>query len=473
MGRITQLAGQESSGKTMLALSCIREYLNKNPENTALFIDAEYTYDPAWAEKQGVDTSRVIVIKTNDAKAIFEGLIGTVNVNKTTKKVSKSMKGILDYVIEGTDPRFKNLGIIVLDSIAVLNTPLELAAEVGKANMAPIPRFMSTELKKLTPVVAQANVAFIGINQVRVNLGQMFGDPSCVDPFSTKIKIKYNKREDIMPLVTEELTFFEFANRFLLLTDMETPNTFDISDLNIEIETQKDDGTIGFAKLDKFVIKKKVEKHYKLGDLRGSSAHRVLLDGEYVTLEEHPEAELVDEELLIVDVSVPETENYIANGQVNHNTSPGGKALKHACSLMLNMAPVFSAGSVIEDDSGERIGHTVRAKIEKNKVGAPFKQAEYKIEYQKGVVKTHEEVFDLGIEYGLIVRPNNQMYEIAGESIRGRDAAMRYFLENNLEADFLAKIKDAYIDGASYDSLDSGDDEEETFEENSLMGMIE
>lgn len=332
MGRITQLAGQESSGKTMLALSCIREYLNKNPENTALFIDAEYTYDPAWAEKQGVDTSRVMVIKTNDAKAIFEGLIGTVKVNKTTKKVSKSMKGILDHVIEGTDPRFKNLGIIVLDSIAVLNTPLELAAEVGKANMAPIPRFMSTELKKLTPVVAQANVAFIGINQVRVNLGQMFGDPS---------------------------------------------------------------------------------------------------------------------------------------------TSPGGKALKHACSLMLNMAPVFSAGSVIEDDSGERIGHTVRAKIQKNKVGAPFKQAEYKIEYQKGVVETHEEVFDLGIEYGLIVRPNNQMYEIAGESVRGRDAAMRYFLENNLEADFLAKIKDAYINGASYDSLDSGDDEEETFEENSLMGMIE
>lgn len=332
MGRITQLAGQESSGKTMLALSCIREYLNKNPENTALFIDAEYTYDPAWAEKQGVDTSRVMVIKTNDAKAIFEGLIGTVKVNKTTKKVSKNMKGILDHVIEGTDPRFKNLGIIVLDSIAVLNTPLELAAEVGKANMAPIPRFMSTELKKLTPVVAQANVAFIGINQVRVNLGQMFGDPS---------------------------------------------------------------------------------------------------------------------------------------------TSPGGKALKHACSLMLNMAPVFSAGSVIEDDSGERIGHTVRAKIQKNKVGAPFKQAEYKIEYQKGVVETHEEVFDLGIEYGLIVRPNNQMYEIAGESVRGRDAAMRYFLENNLEADFLAKIKDIYINGASYDSLDSGDDEEEAFEENSLMGMIE
>ena len=70
-GRIIQLAGKESSGKTMLALSCIKSYLDSNPNNTALFIDAEYTYDPEWAASQGVDISRVMVIKTNDAKAIF------------------------------------------------------------------------------------------------------------------------------------------------------------------------------------------------------------------------------------------------------------------------------------------------------------------------------------------------------------------------------------------------------------------
>lgn len=326
MGRITQLAGQESSGKTMLALSCIREYLNQNPENTALFIDAEYTYDPVWAEKQGVDTSRVMVIKTNDAKAIFEGLIGKSKVNSVTKKISKSMKGILDYVIEGTDPKFANLGIIVLDSIAVLNTPLEVAAEVGKANMAPIPRFLSTELKKLTPVVAQANVAFIGINQVRVNLGQMFGDPS---------------------------------------------------------------------------------------------------------------------------------------------TSPGGKALKHACSLMINMAPVFSSESTITDSSGGKIGHTVRAKIQKNKVGAPFRQAEYKIKYEEGIVEASGEIFDLAIKYNLIERPNNQSYIISGEKIRGRDAALAYFEENNLANDFLDSIKAIYISGEAMP-----ESEPEELEENPLMDMV-
>ena len=306
MGRITQLAGQESSGKTMLALSCIKNYLDQNPENTALFIDAEYTYDPEWARSQGVDISRVMVIKTNDAKAIFEGLIGTMKVNSKTKKASKNMKGILDHVIEGRDPRFKNLGIIVLDSIAVLNTPLEVSADIGKANMAPIPRFLSTELKKLTPVVAQANVAFIGINQVRVNLGQMFGDPT---------------------------------------------------------------------------------------------------------------------------------------------TSPGGKALKHACSLMLNMAPVFSADSVIKDEEGSRVGHTVRAKIQKNKVGAPFRQAEYKVEYKKGIVNTEEEVFDLSVKYGLIERPSSQSYLVGGEKIRGRDKALAAFVSSdlNLVQSYNQDVRDIYL----------------------------
>jgi len=319
MGRITQLAGQESSGKTMLALSCIKEYLDQNPENTALFIDAEYTYDPEWATKQGVDTSRVMVIKTNDARAIFQGLIGTMKVNSSTKKVSKNMRGILDHVIEGTDPRFKNLGIIVLDSIAVLNTPLEIAADIGKANMAPIPRFLSTELKKLTPVVAQANVAFIGINQVRVNLGQMFGDPT---------------------------------------------------------------------------------------------------------------------------------------------TSPGGKALKHACSLMINMAPVFSSDSVIKNTAGDKIGHTVRSKIQKNKVGAPFRQAEYKVEYEKGVVRVYEEVFDLAVKYNLIERPSSQSYMVNGEKIRGRDnaiEALKYC--EGLVGEYDAKVRSLYLDGEACD--DPGSVQEE------------
>tara|TARA_B100000131_G_C18078633_1_gene597362 strand:+ start:44 stop:1204 length:1161 start_codon:yes stop_codon:yes gene_type:complete len=306
-GRITQLAGKESSGKTMLALSCIKSFLDANPSNTALFIDAEFTYDPKWAASLGVDTSRVMVLKTNDAKKIFEGLLGISSVNSRTGKVTKKVKGILDYVTEGESDRFKNLGIVVLDSIAALNTPMESVAEIGKANMAPVPRFLSTELKKLTPVVADSNVAFIGINQVRVNLGQMYGDPT---------------------------------------------------------------------------------------------------------------------------------------------SSPGGKALKHACSLMINMAPISGADSYIMSDSGDRIGHKVRAKIGKNKVGRPFMKCEYSIKYTEGVVNIDEEILELAILFGHIERPNNRTYTHKENKFVGKAAVLEHLRENkDMTLNMLEEIRDSYING--------------------------
>lgn len=313
-GRIIQLAGKESSGKTMLALSCIRNYLDENPENTALFFDAEYTYDPEWASMLGVDTSRVMVIKTNDAKKIFDGLIGINNPNSKNKK----MKGILDYVCEGKDPRFKNLGIIVLDSIAVLNTPMEKNSEAGKQNIASVARFLSSELKKLTPEVAKANVCFIGINQVRVNVGQMWGDPT---------------------------------------------------------------------------------------------------------------------------------------------SSPGGKALKHACSLMINMAPISSSDSYIYDSDDTRIGHKVRAKIGKNKVGSPFKKAEYSIQYLRGITNLVEEVFLLGIKYNIIERPNNRSYIIYSEKIVGKDNAIQYLRDNvTIHDDILNKVKEIYLNKNKIEDNNSEDE---------------
>jgi len=83
------------------------------------------------------------------------------------------------------------MGVIVLDSIANLQVPQEVEAEVGKALMAAVARFLTVELKKLTPGIADANVAMIAINQVRVNPGEMWGNPECVDPFTTKVKIRY------------------------------------------------------------------------------------------------------------------------------------------------------------------------------------------------------------------------------------------------------------------------------------------
>lgn len=313
-GRLVQLAGKESSGKTMLALSCIANYLKENPENTAMFIDAEFTYDPDWAASLGVDTKRVMVIKSNEAKKIFDGLIGIPNAKSKVGK--KKMQGILDYVKEGSDPRFKNLGIIVLDSVAVLSTPQEEDSEAGKMNVASLARFLTVELKKLTPVLAETNVTFIGINQLRENIGVMYG-----------------------------------------------PST----------------------------------------------------------------------------------------------SSPGGRALKHACSVMIEMAPI--GGSAIEDDNGTRIGHKVRASVRKNKVGKPFGKAEYSIEYVKGMVDTSEELLDLAVKHNIIERPNNVMYKLGEESYRGRGAmsekirSIASSLEETIRTHYLDKEKISHTEEESEEEV--------------------
>ena len=316
-GRIIQLAGKESSGKTLLSLLCMKSWLNENPDNTVMFIDAEYTYDASWARSLGVDTSRVIVAKTNEAKKIFEGLLGKMTVNKTTGKASKSVKGVLDLVKEGVDPRFKNLGLIVLDSVAAMNTPMEADAAVAKQHMAPMPRFLSTELKKLTPAVADANVAMIFINQVRVNPGVMYGNP-----------------ED----------------------------------------------------------------------------------------------------------------------------SPGGRALKHACSVMVNMAPISGADSKVEDENENVIGHKVRAKIQKNKVGAPFRDAVYTIKYTEGFINQEEELLDLAVLCKVINRPNNRTYELDNDKFSGRQAMIDYLKDEACFGGVEDLCRQKYLSGEVSGSLDSDDE---------------
>jgi recombination protein RecA len=205
-GRMTQLAGKESSGKTLLCMLAIANWQAEHPENCAAFLDAEYTYDPSWAATLGVDNNRVFLVKSNDASHLFTGLVGKVKENPQTKKRTE-VPGLFAMIASGQKITSKHpvtnkpitlnlgrMGLVILDSMAALQTPTEIVSDVGKQNMALMARFLSVELKKLTPGIADSNVAMIVINQVRVNPGQMFGNPECFDPFTTKLKVRmYDK----------------------------------------------------------------------------------------------------------------------------------------------------------------------------------------------------------------------------------------------------------------------------------------
>ncbi len=148
-GRITEIYGPESSGKTTLALHVVAEA--QRGEGLAAFVDAEHALDPIYAKKLGVDTTNLLVSQPDNGEQALE---------------------IVETLV-----RSGALDIIVVDSVAALVPKAEIEGEMGDAHMGLQARLMSQALRKLTGTVSKSNTSVIFINQVREKLGVMFGNP--------------------------------------------------------------------------------------------------------------------------------------------------------------------------------------------------------------------------------------------------------------------------------------------------------
>jgi len=148
-GRISEIFGKESSGKSTLSLMIIAEAQKQN-EAVAL-IDAEMAFDPEYARSLGVDTEKLIISQPKNGE---EGL------------------EIVEELV-----RSKNLGVIVVDSVSALVPKKEIEGEMGDAQMGLQARLMSQAMRKLTGITSKANTAIIFINQIRMKLGNAWGSP--------------------------------------------------------------------------------------------------------------------------------------------------------------------------------------------------------------------------------------------------------------------------------------------------------
>ena len=148
-GRVVEIFGPESSGKTTITLQVIAEAQKLG--GTAAFIDAEHALDPIYARKLGVDTDSLLVSQPDSGEQALE----------ITNALVAS--GAVD--------------IIVIDSVAALVPKAELDGEMGDSHMGLHARLMSQALRKLTGVVSRTNTCLIFINQVREKIGVMFGNP--------------------------------------------------------------------------------------------------------------------------------------------------------------------------------------------------------------------------------------------------------------------------------------------------------
>lgn len=148
-GRIIEIYGPESSGKTTLALSVIAQAQKKG--GTCAFIDAEHALDPSYAKKIGVDVENLLVSQPDSGEQALE---------------------IADTLV-----RSGAIDVMVVDSVAALVPKAELEGEMGDSHMGLQARLMSQALRKLTATVARSNTLIIFINQIRMKIGVMFGNP--------------------------------------------------------------------------------------------------------------------------------------------------------------------------------------------------------------------------------------------------------------------------------------------------------
>jgi len=148
-GRILEIYGPESSGKTTLALHAIAEAQKRG--GTCAFIDAEHALDPGYARKLGVDVDNLLISQPDAGEQALE---------------------ICDTLV-----RSGAIDVVVIDSVAALVPRAELEGEMGDSHMGLHARLMSQALRKLTGSVSRSNTTLIFLNQIRMKIGVMFGNP--------------------------------------------------------------------------------------------------------------------------------------------------------------------------------------------------------------------------------------------------------------------------------------------------------
>ena len=148
-GRVIEIYGPESSGKTTLALHVIAE--SQKAGGTAAFVDAEHALDPSYARKLGVDTNELIVSQPDNGEQALE---------------------ITDTLI-----RSNAIDVLVVDSVAALVPRAEIEGEMGDSHVGLQARLMSQALRKITGSISRSKTLVIFINQIRMKIGVMYGSP--------------------------------------------------------------------------------------------------------------------------------------------------------------------------------------------------------------------------------------------------------------------------------------------------------
>ncbi len=175
MGRIIEIYGPESSGKTTLTLEIIASAQKKN--KICLFIDAEHTLDPIYAKQIGVNINNLLCSQPDNGEQALE--------------------------ICNTLAKTNNIDVIIIDSVAALTPKAEIEGEIGDSHIGLSARMMSQAMRKLARNINKSNILLIFINQIRIKIGILFGNPETTTggnalKFYSSIRLEIRKIKNII-----------------------------------------------------------------------------------------------------------------------------------------------------------------------------------------------------------------------------------------------------------------------------------
>ncbi len=454
-GRITEIYGPESSGKTTMCLSIVAQAQKRG--GLCAFVDMEHALDPLYAERIGVNLDTLYISQPDTGEQALE----------ITESLVRS--GALD--------------VVVVDSVAALVPRAEIEGEMGDSHVGLQARLMSQALRKLSGAIKQSNAVVLFTNQLREKVGVMFGcfhgdAPVMLADGTTEAigNIVENK------LDVEVLSFNEATGVF---EPRRVVNWFDngLTDHFLQFTVQAEDGGAHrFACTPNHLLLTE-EGYIPAGDLglHDELVTSVLMPqpvmaNAYGSADDFPEEmpEFGYQPVLMpildiqpvtdlgdmrrFDIEVEGNHCYVVDGVVVHNspeTTSGGRALKFYASVRLDIRRIQAI-----KQGGDNIGNRTRVRVTKNKVSAPFREAEFDIMfYENGISKTGE-IVDLGTDLGIVEKRGAFFRYNDGLLGQGRENAKQFLGENPAVADEIEDLIRAHFSLGTVMPLSLGRSEE-------------
>mgnify|MGYP000010225708 CR=1 FL=1 len=424
------------SHNTTMCLSIIAQSQKRG--GICAFVDMEHALDPNYAERIGVNLDTLYVSQPDTGEQALE----------ITESLVRS--GALD--------------VVVIDSVAALVPRAEIEGEMGDSHVGLQARLMSQALRKLSGTIKQTNTTVLFTNQLREKIGVMFGcfhgdaPVLLADGTTEKISTLVEAKRDVEVMsYNEQTNTFEprrivnwfdngLTDEFLEFT-VAGGHTFTCT-ANHRLLTE--DGYVSAGELtinDKLLTALPVLQSALMHELAGSTYAMPEPTPLYSPtampiLDIMPVTDLAD--MRRFDIEVEGNHCYVVDGVVVHNspeTTSGGRALKFYASVRLDIRRIQAI-----KQGGDNIGNRTRVRVTKNKVSAPFKEAEFDIMFfERGGVSKPGEIVDLGTDLGIIDKRGAFFRYNEGLLGQGRENSKVYLQENPAVADEIEDLIRAHF----------------------------